>query len=414
MLLKLMTRYLASPLAILFSFIIAFGPALTAADRITIPASPCGPAAALKNAGHSYMLVPALQHKDGSKLLPADVRTVTDKEFFLSPSAKPNKAAYLAFIGEETGKFGKAKPCTGAAVTGSKGRTAITPAGKGKIEKASANCPPTPAPPEVKPVTVQVGFPYFTEGLFVGQTFAVSPAVVYTDGTKHSDISFESSKPEVLSAVWKNGMLQLKALKAGDAVITIKSEKDSRVGTVRTFTVEPKPVKSNFPWWTLLFLLAGPLGFLLARRENLMYSYRNWRQRRNEREELSDIPSEGGFLGPINGPEEPESMPTWLEERPEEPVPVTIVEEPATAEPKPIDLVPAKVRAQVERIRTRTNGGNGAEKPVIAGEPTAITHEEKVVETVSEKVEFAPQGEVHATEKEPDGNEPLPSYTAPK
>jgi len=113
---RMMTRFLGAPLAILFSLFLAIAP-LTAADRIPIPASPCGPAQALKTAGHSHLLVPQLQHENGNPLVASEVRTATDTQFFLPKDAEPDRGAYIEFISAETKAFGPSKGCSSMSAT---------------------------------------------------------------------------------------------------------------------------------------------------------------------------------------------------------------------------------------------------------------------------------------------------------
>ncbi len=116
MILQMMLRRFGQPFAVFFATMLAVAPVM-ATDLLTVPTANCGPGAALKAAGHSHFLVPQLQHKNGSVIRPDEVRTMTDKTLYLPSDARPDRAAYVAFIAAEQAKFGPSKGCTPGAIS---------------------------------------------------------------------------------------------------------------------------------------------------------------------------------------------------------------------------------------------------------------------------------------------------------
>ena len=134
---KLMTQLIARPTAFMLALSMAMG-TLIADDRIAIKASPCGPAQALQDAGKSIYLVPALEHKNGDKLMAAEVRHAPDAVFYLPKDATPDKKMFMAFISAEMENDG---PATGGCASGKRGPPCegeLT-ATKAKLTKAEAD-----------------------------------------------------------------------------------------------------------------------------------------------------------------------------------------------------------------------------------------------------------------------------------
>jgi len=96
-------------LALFFVYLMLAAPiAALAADRLAIPASPCGPMMALQSAGKSVNHLPCLQHKDGSPLLPSEYRTAPDSAFYLPSDCEADAAKTAEALTGEFDKFGAA------------------------------------------------------------------------------------------------------------------------------------------------------------------------------------------------------------------------------------------------------------------------------------------------------------------